>query len=311
MANDIRSIDELRTMQALPLELKILKSEQRIREWVSYYGEDGVYVSFSGGKDSTVLLDLVRGLYPNVAAVFSDTGLEFPEIREFVKTIPNVEWIKPKLTFRQVIDKCGYPCVSKEQAEWIYRVRHGHSEKEYMKNVFGVMPDGSKTKYCLSKKWRYLLDAPFEIGSGCCAELKKKPIRQYARKSGRVPFVGTMAAESMLRTQKWLQHGCNAFESKLPQSAPLSFWTDADVWEYIRTRNLPYCKIYDMGYQRTGCVFCMFGAHLEKEPNRFQLLQKTHPKLWAYCLKPKEEGGLGMKEVLEFLKIPYENKEKI
>ena len=110
-------------MQGLPLAVKIEKTKQRIREWVEYFGEDGVYVSFSGGKDSTVLLTIARQLYPNIRAVFIDTGLEFPEIRDFVKTWDNVEWIKPKMTFRQVIEKYGYPFISKEVSECVYGAR--------------------------------------------------------------------------------------------------------------------------------------------------------------------------------------------
>ena len=91
---------ELIMLQALPLEIKIMKSLQRIREWVQYFGVDGVYVSFSGGKDSTVLLHLVRSIYPNIKAVFVDTGLEFPEIKEFVKSFDNVEILRPKMNFR-------------------------------------------------------------------------------------------------------------------------------------------------------------------------------------------------------------------
>ena len=78
-------INELRLMQNYPLELKIMKTQQRIREWVSEYGEDGVYVAFSGGKDSTVLLHIVRSLYPNIEGVFANTGNEFPEIVQFVR----------------------------------------------------------------------------------------------------------------------------------------------------------------------------------------------------------------------------------
>ena len=85
-----RTIDDLRQLQALPLNLKVALTKQRIRQWVQEFGESGVYVSFSGGKDSTVLLHLVRSLYPDVVAVFCDTGLEYPEIRDFVKTFDNV-----------------------------------------------------------------------------------------------------------------------------------------------------------------------------------------------------------------------------
>ena len=74
-------------MQSLPLSAKVRMTETRIRAWVDEYGEDGVYISFSGGKDSTVLLHIVRNLYPSIKAVFVDTGLEYPEVREFVKRL--------------------------------------------------------------------------------------------------------------------------------------------------------------------------------------------------------------------------------
>lgn len=77
--------NELKMLQSLPLEIKEAKSLLRIEEYVRYLGEDKVYVSFSGGKDSTVLLHLVQRLYPNVQIVFSNTGLEFPELVDFVK----------------------------------------------------------------------------------------------------------------------------------------------------------------------------------------------------------------------------------
>lgn len=113
-------ISELYEMQALPLSIKVQMTKRRIRDWVKVYGKDGVYVSFSGGKDSTVLLHIAREIFPDIKAVFVDTGLEFPEIRQFVGHFENVDWLKPKITFKQVIEKYGYPFISKEVSECVY-----------------------------------------------------------------------------------------------------------------------------------------------------------------------------------------------
>lgn len=298
---------ELYRLQALPLDEKIAIAQKAIREFVEHFGIDGIYISFSGGKDSTVLIHLCRQLYPDLVGLYSDTGLEFPEIRDFVQTFDNITIVTPKMHHREMLKKCGYPVVSKEQAEWIYRIRSGTSSGAIQKAFYGLNLDGTPTRFKLSEQWKYLLNAPFNIGSGCCKEMKLKPIAEYVKKTGRVPIMGTTASESALRAQKFMQYGFYNLEGKKAQCTPMSIWTDEDVWEYIRRFNLPYCKIYDMGYDRTGCVFCMFGAHLDKEPNRFQKLQRTHPDLWRYCMKPYDDGGLGLREVLEFMGIPYEN----
>lgn len=110
-------------------------TKRRIRDWVDMYGKDGVYISFSGGKDSTVLLDIVRNGcgFSEIPAVFSDTGLEFPEIKEFVKSFDNVEIIRPKMTFKQVVEKYGYPIISKEVSNTIFYARR-HIENAYPDN---------------------------------------------------------------------------------------------------------------------------------------------------------------------------------
>lgn len=106
--------EELKMLQSYPLELKIAKSKQRIIEFVSQLGIDNVYVSFSGGKDSTVLLHLVRSIYPEVEGVFSNTGLEFPELVQFAKSKENITEVRPAKSFRQVIFEEGYPIISKK-----------------------------------------------------------------------------------------------------------------------------------------------------------------------------------------------------
>lgn len=119
--------------------------------------EDNCYISFSGGKDSTVLLHLARQIYPNIPAVYIDTGLEFPEVREFALSQTNVIKLVPKMNFKQVIETYGYPVVSKEQAAFIQEYRDTKSEK-----LKDIRWNGNKYgRGKISKKYRYLINAPF------------------------------------------------------------------------------------------------------------------------------------------------------
>ena len=80
--------------QNYPLDLKVEMAKRRIASFVDYYGEEGVYVGFSGGKDSLVVLNIARKMYPNLKAVYNDTWLEYPQIRQFVHSFKNVDFIK-------------------------------------------------------------------------------------------------------------------------------------------------------------------------------------------------------------------------
>ena len=304
--------EDLKTMQSWSLERKIQVTQTRIIEWYEYW-KGKVYISFSGGKDSTVLLDLARRIYPDIEAVFIDTGLEYPELREFVKTINNVRWLKPEMNFKQVINTYGYPLISKEVADNVYRARNG--SQNAIDRMNGLNPDGTLSNFKKGNiKYKYLLNAPFEISNKCCNVMKKKPAKKYEKETGNKPIIATMACESTFRKTGWLQVGCNAFKKDRPSSQPMSFWTEQDVLEYIKRFNIPYASVYGdiikendtyktSGCERTGCVFCGFGCHLDKTPNRFQKLKQTHPKLWEYCMKPVYEGGLGMKDVLEYIGV--------
>jgi 3'-phosphoadenosine 5'-phosphosulfate sulfotransferase (PAPS reductase)/FAD synthetase len=305
--------DKLRELQSLDLEHKLILTKGRIQEWYEHW--DGkVYVSFSGGKDSTVLLHIVRQLYPEAPAVFCDTGLEYPEIRQFVKSINGVVWLKPKATFMQVIDKYGYPIIRKEVAHAIESVRRNPYCKNSKKLLTGYMSDGKKTVFCIPETWKYLIGTPFKISEKCCYCMKKKPFMQYEKANKRAMMTGEMASDSMSRKTEYIANGCNAYNLKRPKSTPLGFWLESDIWEYIRTFNVPYSKIYDMGYDHTGCMFCCFGCHLEPEPNRFQRMQVTHPKQYDYCINggqfvngkwgPSKEG-LGLGFVLDYIGVPY------
>ena len=126
-----RDAKELAIMQSYPLDMKIALTRNRIYEWVNQFGEENVCISFSGGKDSTVLLHLVRTYFPDVKAVFSNTGLEYPEIQRFVKSFDNVDIVTPKMRFDEVISTYGYPLISKEVAEAIYYARRIRKPDEH------------------------------------------------------------------------------------------------------------------------------------------------------------------------------------
>ena len=286
-------IDKLVQLQALDLETKVMKTKMRIKEWVREFGENGVYVAFSGGKDSTVLLHIVRELYPDVPAVFVNTGLEYPEVVEFARSVDNLVELKPKMNFKDVITKYGYPVVSKEQSQFIQQYRTAKSEKTKNTRWNG----NDKGQFKISEKWKPLCKADFKISEKCCDIMKKNPSKNYEKESGKKAIIGTMAAESRFRKMEWNKYSCNAFENKRPTSRPISFWLEKDIWEYIRKYNVPYSKIYDVeGIERTGCMYCGFGLHMQKEPNKFQLMQTTHPKIHKYCVE-----NLGLGKIVDFM----------
>ena len=198
------------------------------------------------------------------------------------------------------------------------------------------------------EKYKFLLDSPFLISNYCCTAMKKYPAHKYTKDTGRHPITAQMASESRLRTQKWLENGCNGFDLKEPVSNPMSFWTEDDALLYIRLNNIqiasvygkvitedekngqmslfPYdpekestlyaferMRLYTTGCSRTGCVFCGFGCHLEKRPNRYELIDMvSDPKIRDYCMRGgafkngiwmPDERGLGMWFVLQYLNI--------
>ena len=414
MADAVHTAERLKELQALPLDRKIQISQTRIIEWYQR-NKGNVVVSFSGGKDSTVLLHLVRSIYPDVPAVFSNTGLEYPEIFRFVQTFPNVEIVRPNMVFSEVISTYGYPLIGKEVAEAIYYARRIRSQSVQVERereqerrnaveaertlrlseisgggVLGNQQETERSRRTPSSPWtgdyrkgtyqrwdllgrwkagvngatiideasiqttetrttasassterpngatgeggafntnsqeqfgeksifnkeKYLplaRDVPVPISHLCCFKMKKSPMQIYQRAHKVVPFLGTLAEESRIRQQSWIRNGCNAFDSKKPQSTPIAFWTEQDILQYIVEYGLDIapvygdivsvdkdgneypascslcggCKLKCSGADRTGCVYCGFGFHNEKGETRFQRLARTHPKLYDYCM---------------------------
>lgn len=395
--------NDLRQLQSLPLEAKIMLTKQRIEVWYESWvkftiydkatgkrrwitadtrafgyeppmketeyvelAEPGqVYVSFSGGKDSTVLKHIVDGMYDDVPSLFVNTGLEYPEIQHFAMRQPNVVTVRPEMRFDQVIKKYGYPVVSKEVSNTISGAKKSIEKGVYSHRLcklgvkreeYGGLIDSGKHDYEAAlenskfrqTKWRFLLDAPFDSSSYCCDVMKKKPAAIFEKETGRKPIIATMASESANRENAWRKNGCNGFGAKKPKSTPMAFWTEQDVLHYLKKYNVQYCSVYGdivtkdpdgnvydapaeyidlfenmggetelltTGCDRTGCVFCLFGCHLEGEPNRFQRLKETHPRQYEYCIGGGElvdgkwqpnKQGLGLGKVMDYIGVKYE-----
>ena len=277
-----------------------------------YILNEDVYVSFSGGIDSTVLVDLVRKEVGRVPLVFVNTGLEYKEIKEFVSWFDDVVILRPEMSYREVIIEHGYPLISKETACKIRKLRHGNLSERYRNYLLNGDERGCFGK--LADKWKFLLDAPFEISEKCCDIMKKNPMLYYSRKTGRVPYIGITQDEGFRRQHEYNRTGCNVYDAKHPKSQPLGFWTHQDILRYIADNHLPVCKVYgqilwdgskyvNTGVSRTGCVFCCMGCQMEAHPNRFERMKTDMYQLYDYCMRPIYRNGLGLDYVLNYCDI--------
>ena len=316
--------DSFKSMKYQPYELKPSFSMYRVYEWHRHwYGN--VYVSFSGGLDSTVLAYIVCLAYRKykldgtIPLVFSDTGTEFPEIRKFVhvytewlqKQFPDLdirlEVIRPKHSFKWVMENKGFPITSKESAGKIRKLRHGQLGERYRNYL---LHGDERGKFgMLAKKWQYLTDTETikeDISEQCCDVLKKEPFRRYVKETGRQPFIGITQDESFRRENQYNHTGCNVYDGHTIKSQPLGFWPKDEIIRYVAENNIPICSVYGeakqdpcgnwvlTGEQRTGCCVCGFGCHLEQEPNRFQRLRasenQSHRKICEFAMSIKNNG---------------------
>ena len=249
---------DLAQMQSLPLEAKILMTKRRIRAWYEYW-EGLVYTSLSGGIDSTVMKHIIDSMYDDVPSMFSNTGLEYPEIQRFVKDIKAGKWacfnsdvtiVRPEMRFDEVLKKHGYPVISKHVSQVIDKARksleiggNGGIRLQMIEGCFVDPKTGKLSQYNIPQ-YKYLFESDIPISAVCCDVMKKLPAHKYESETGRKPFIGTMADESRNRKRVWEKYGCNAYEKENPSSQPLSFWTKQDILHYIKKYDVPYCPVY-------------------------------------------------------------------
>ena len=278
----------LKSLQAMNLDSKIIQTKYLIKEVIREFGLEKVYISYSGGKDSTVLSHISKSLYPNILHIFANTMNEFPETLQHIKwerekNRTNLLIVIPKdskgniWTFKKVVEHYGYPMFSKRVANAIRTYQHALTDQTKQNSI-----DYIERNF---KKYSKYKELP--ISDKCCDRLKKEPIRRKAKELGlKCAILGILASESYQREKDWLENGCNVFyKRKDNQSRPLSFWTEEDIQEYIDRFHVRIPKLYEMGYSRNGCMYCGFGVHLEKGLNRYQKLAETHPDQYQYFIK--------------------------
>lgn len=247
--------------------------------------------------------------------VFSNTGLEMPEIVDFVRKQAsedeNVIQVRPKVPFNQVWQEYGLPIGSKKVAKMIRVLQEGDTGRN--SNMYKLYNTGINSKgqfarsWKIPEKWRVFVneEAP-RITDLCCDFLKKEPLDTYAKETGRHGISAIMADEGGARE---MRTQCNVYDGKRPNCAPMLFWLESDVWEYINTRGVEICEVYFdrevngrhvPAEKRTGCMFCGFGVHMEKGMNRFQRMAITHPRQHSIVI-----DRMGMGKALDLINVKY------
>lgn len=260
---------------------------QKIQQIVEKYGEENFCISFSGGKDSTVLSALVDLAIPNntIPRVYANTGIELNMIKDFVfelqKTDNRICIIKPKTPIKPMLEKEGYPFKSKMHSRWwdyFYRLGESYGVKNYLgkgdKKLYRVCPQ--KLKYQFTEEFKNRM----KLSDHCCMRLKEEPVKEW-QKENKKPYamIGIMRDEGGRRERS----NCLAFKGKkLSAFQPLVPVTKE--WEnwFIKTYNIKICDIYypPYNFERTGCKGCPFALNLQHE---LDTLEKYFPNERKQC----------------------------
>ena len=273
-------------------EFILMDRIQKIQQIIGKYGEDNFYISFSGGKDSTVLSFLIDMAIPGnkIPRVYANTGIELNMIRDFVlelqKTDDRIEIIKPSIPIKQMLETDGYPFKSKKHAKNV-DIYQRLGKTQSIKTYLGECPTSNKTdiepeSFQCPKKLRYQFEDRnlLRISDKCCFRLKEQPMKMYSKQQKKpFPIIGIMASEGGRR----MKANCLAFKGKYfkafqPLVPITKEWED---W-FIEKYNVTICDIYKPPYnfRRTGCKGCPFAKNLQEE---LDILEKFFPNERKQC----------------------------
>lgn len=237
-----------------------------IKDTIAKYGEENFYLSFSGGKDSTVVHHLLDMAVPGnkIPRVFINTGIEYNDIVQFVKELAESDErfviIKPSQNIKTMLERVGYPFKSKEHSVMVHEWQLGHRETKKMKTY--LSETGSRYECPKMLKYQFTDEFKMKISPECCNELKKKPVKKWQKENKKpINITGMQREEGGERTHIDCIMVKNGKMVKFHPLAKVSGeWED---W-LIKEHNIKLCKLYEEPYSfyRTGCKGCPFSLSL-------------------------------------------------
>lgn len=263
---------------------------------------DKVCLSFSGGKDSTILLKMIEeiGWKNKIKVVFFNTLMEFDATVEFVNKKRQEGWVidetKPKKNHIQIYKEYGYPFQSKYISEMIGRLQKHNFD--FVKDTYKSFEEliikypncktalrwltGKDMKSLFCPQWvkRQLPFLKIKIANKCCEFLKKKPVKDYEKEHKIIlHIIGIRQAEGLSRKNAFRSCIWSDTSKNKHKFFPILFFSDKDVWECINKKNIELSKAYTLyGMERTGCVGCPFSLNYKKE---LEALKQYEPKRYT------------------------------
>lgn len=337
------TIGEFRQKQALPYEQKVMHAKRRAWEFYDKITGEGMNCHVSvGGLDSVTLLVFLRSIGIDVPAisvsVLEDKG------NQLIHKQLGVISIKPYMGKAEVLNKLGFPVVSKAKANKIGYLLQPDADKQTFIHAIMTGDMGKQGGYRhsdrikLQDKWIRLfggnyadmrpdLDirpAPdFKVSSRCCYYMKEKPCDDWAKEHNSVPYLGLMASEGGQREMALMKNGCNYYGKNTIRSCPFAIFSRQDLLQlaidldvpvpraYGEIAHKPDGTLYTTRAYRTGCSMCGFGIHIEKRPHRFDRLREDNPKEWEYwmyrCCTDSNGETYGWGRVLDWIGVEWED----
>lgn len=269
----------------------------KIKSTVNKYGEENFAMSFSGGKDSTVMHYLFDMALPNnkIPRVYVNTGIELNMIRDFVlemqKTDDRIIMIKPTTPIKPMLERDGYPFKSKMHSEFVKRYQskgfEGYKSVRAYVGLEKTLNGRDVYRPCPKKlKHQFTSEYTLKISVLCCVRMKEEPLDKWRLENNKpYQIIGIMKAEGGRR----IRSTCLAFSGKkLKAFQPLVPITKA--WEdwFIQEYNIKVCDIYNPPYNffRTGCKGCPFAINLQQELDTLEKYFPAERKQCEYIWKP-------------------------